>query len=133
MAHKVLFVDLGNSCRSQMAEGFARRFGLKAESAGTMAAREVSQAAILVMQERAVDISGHRPKQLDFRSLGDFERVVSMGPDVRMSSPDLQATEEWSIQDPVNRPVAIYRDVRDQIERRVRAMADEIQQWSVQT
>lgn len=130
MPHKVLFVDVGNSCRSQMAEGFARKFGLRAESAGTMSAKEVSTAAVLVMSEKGIDISGHRPKQLDYRSMGEFERVISMGQGVKFSSPDLFVHEDWGIEDPVNRPIAIYRDVRDQIERKVRAMADEIQQWS---
>lgn len=132
MAHKVLFVGVGNSGRSQMAEGFARRFGLVAESAGTMAAREVSQGAILVMQERGVDISGHRPKQLDYRTLGEFERVIAMGVDVRLASPDFAFTETWTITDPVNRPLGQVKEVRDQIERKVRALADEIQEWSVQ-
>lgn len=129
MAHRILFVCVGNSCRSQMAEAFARRYGLEASSAGTMPAHEVSAGAISCMREAGLDISRAEPKRLDFMRLADFETIVSMGPGVAMTSPDLHAQEDWGIEDPVNQDYAVFRRVRDQIEARVKAMAHQMREW----
>lgn len=130
MAHRLLFVCVGNSCRSQMAEGFARKLGLKAESAGTMPAREVSPGAVQAMREKGIDISAHRPKGFDLRKLAEFDRVIAMGAGVVATDPDLFVHETWNITDPVNRPLEAYRQARDDIERRVHRLADELQAWS---
>jgi len=64
---KILILCTGNSCRSQMAEGFLRSFDsrLMVQSAGTEPAAEVHPKAIRVMAEAGVDISANRPKQAD--------------------------------------------------------------------
>lgn len=129
MAHRILFVCVGNSCRSQMAEAFARRHGLESASAGTMPAHEVSAGAIACMQEVGLDLRHAEPKRLDFLRLADFETIISMGPGVAQTSPDLHAHEDWGIEDPVNQDYAVYRRVRDQIEARVKAMAREMREW----
>jgi len=77
---KVLFLCTGNSCRSQMAEGFARHFhGNRAEffSAGTQK-HGLNQRALKVMSESGVDISKHFSKTVD--ELGDikFDLVVTV-------------------------------------------------------
>jgi arsenate reductase len=130
MAHRVLFVCVGNSCRSQMAEAFARHLGIAADSAGTMPAREVSQSAVLAMQERGIDISAAVPKPLDFNHLADFEQIVCMGPGVAQTCPDLNFHDDWGVDDPVNLDFAVYRRVRDQIEAKVQALAREMREWS---
>ena len=69
----VLFLCTGNSCRSQMAEGWARLLkggAIEAYSAGT-APRGLDPRAVTVMAEVGVDISGHRSKSVD--ELGDLE------------------------------------------------------------
>ena len=131
MTHKVLFVCVGNSCRSQMAEGFARRLGLRAESAGTMPANEVSRGAVLAMSEKGIDISAHRPKGIDLRRLAGYDRVIAMGPGVRETEPDLVYHETWNVEDPVNQPFEAYRSVRDHIERNVTRLAEELRLWTV--
>ena len=113
-----------------MAEAFARQLGIDARSAGTMPAHEVSKVAIMVMRERGLDISAHRPKPLDFHHLADYELVVSMGPGVAGTSPDLHAHEDWGIEDPVNQELAVYRSVRDEIEAKVRALARQMREWN---
>lgn len=129
-AHRILFVCVGNSCRSQMAEGFARALGLAADSAGTMPAREVSASAIAAMWEVGIDISTAKPKHADFETLARYERIISMGPGVRRTDPDLRVHEEWDVEDPVNQELAVYRAVRDQIRVKVEQLAHEIREWS---
>ncbi len=130
MAHRILFVCVGNSCRSQMAEAFARHYGLDAESAGTMPADEVSEGAILAMRECGIDVTHHKPRLVDFNRLADFEQIICMGPGVAATCPDLHFHEDWGIDDPVNLDFAFYRHIRDQIEAKVRSLAIQIREWS---
>jgi arsenate reductase (thioredoxin) len=77
---KVLFLCTGNACRSQMAEGWARRLHgdrLEPYSAGIAPAR-VDPRAILVMREAGVDLSGHRSKHLQELIDVDFDTVVTV-------------------------------------------------------
>jgi arsenate reductase len=76
----VLFLCTGNSCRSQMAEGWARALHgdiMRPYSAGT-APERVDPRAIRVMREAGVDISGHRSKRLDELSGVDFDWVLTV-------------------------------------------------------
>lgn len=122
---KVLFVCVGNSCRSQMAEGFARAAGLEAESAGTEPASGVSRTAVAVMQEKGIDISGHTPKLLDMKRLPEFNRVITMGCGVAESCPALHTDEDWGLDDPVGQDEGVFRAIRDDIEARVRRLQQE--------
>lgn len=77
---KVLFLCTGNSCRSQMAEGWARALHggpFEAYSAGTLPGR-VDPRAIQVMREAGVDLSGHRSKHVDALRGMDFDWVVTV-------------------------------------------------------
>ena len=65
---RVLFLCTGNSCRSQMAEGFLRKYAggrFEVHSAGTLPKDEVHPLAVRVMQEAGIDISRQRPKGID--------------------------------------------------------------------
>ncbi len=120
---RVLFVCVGNSCRSQMAEGFAKKLGLHAESAGTVPATRVNPTAVAVMAEKGVDLAAHTPKTLDWDALKNFDRVVTMGCGVEESCPSLKTDEDWGLDDPVGQPVEEFRRIRDDIERRVAELA----------
>ncbi|MCS7066112.1 MAG: arsenate reductase ArsC, partial [Fimbriimonadales bacterium] len=77
----VLFVCVGNSCRSQMAEGFANALGkgkVIASSAGTMPAARVHPLAIEAMREIGIDISHHTPKSVAEFDIEQFDAVVSL-------------------------------------------------------
>jgi arsenate reductase (thioredoxin) len=124
---KVLFVCVGNSCRSQMAEGFARHFGLLAESAGTEPASAVSRTAVAVMAEKGIDLTTHTPKTLDWTSLKEFDRTITMGCGVAESCPALRTDEDWGLDDPVGQPIEVFRAVRDDIERRVLALKEALE------
>jgi len=121
---KVLFLCVGNSCRSQMAEGFARHYGsdiLEAHSAGTMAASFVAPKSIEVMAEKGIDISHQSPKQLDPANLPDYDILISMGCGVQDTCPadNLKDFTDWGLDDPMGQPVEKYREVRDEIEKLV--------------
>jgi arsenate reductase len=77
---KILFLCTGNSCRSQMAEGFARALkgdAIEPCSAGTVA-RGLDSRAVQVMAEAGVDISQHRSKPLAQLQERDFDYVITL-------------------------------------------------------
>ena len=116
---KILFVCVGNTCRSQMAEGFARKFGLEAYSAGTHThEKKVASLAIEVMNELGMDISGQSPTHLDKLENESFDMVISMGCGVVCPS-HKKIDYDWKLEDPYGQKIEIYREIRDEIQRRI--------------
>jgi len=119
---RLLFVCVGNSCRSQMAEGLARAMGgdrVVAESAGVSPGDKVAPKAVEVMTELGIDISGQRPKMLTRDALDRADRSFTMGCDARdlCPAPWLGGSGAWEIDDPVGQGIGKYREVRDDIRR----------------
>ena len=116
---RVLFVCVGNACRSQMAEGFARAYGrdvLIAASAGLRPAAHLAPDTIFAMNEKNLDLRDHFPKSI--RQLGrraQFDLVINMSghplPD-RMEAP----VHSWDVPDPVSMSYDDHCAVRDRIE-----------------
>ena len=115
---RVLFVCVGNCCRSQMAEGFAIHHGsdvLAAASAGLAPAGVVVDPTVRSMSEKNIDISSQYSKAFRLDEANDSDLVVNM------SGYDLPAgirvpVVEWDVQDPIGEPDEVYAKVRDQIE-----------------
>ena len=131
---RVLFVCVGNSGRSQMAEAFFNHFsagGLVAMSAGTWPATSVSRTAIAAMAELGIDISAQRPKPLTQQA----DRIIAMGCDVVGSSPTgFHPSEDWGLEDPQDQSLERVRLIRDQIRERVLALlADLDKPYSAET
>ena len=122
MARKrVLFVCVGNSCRSQMAEGFACKYGddvMDAQSAGLYPASIVATLTQKVMGDKNIDVSSHFPKGLEAVTGKPFDMVVNMSGQ-KMPVPQGVRVEEWKIRDPIGLSEDIYRDVANEIEQRV--------------
>ncbi len=80
MKYKILILCTGNSCRSQMAEGFLKAFGkdLEVYSAGTNPGSKVHPKAIAVMKEMNIDISGKRPKNVSEFLDQSFDYVITV-------------------------------------------------------
>ena len=79
---KILFVCVENAGRSQMAEGFAKHYGkdkVETISAGTMPSKEVNPLVIKVMQEKGIDISKNKPKQITTLMVQDADTIIVMG------------------------------------------------------
>ena len=128
---KVLFLCVGNSCRSQMAEGFAKLYGspfLKVTSAGTKPASSVNPKAVEVMKELGIDITGQQPKILTSEMIQDADVLISMGCGVEESCPaDLYDNfVDWDLDDPYDQSIEKYREIRDEIKKLVKALVEEI-------
>ena len=129
---KVLFVCIGNMCRSPMAEGFAKKFGgdiLEVYSAGTHATGVVSEDSIELMRELKIDISKAVSNGLDAVPLGEMDVVVSMAP-VRARALVPRGfpgqTIDWRVEDPVGKSLAVFRRVRGELEVLVKRLVDDI-------
>jgi arsenate reductase len=125
---RVLFVCMGNSCRSQMAKGFFNNYSKHAiaDSAGTKPEDKIDSVAIQVMKEKNIDISDFVPKMFTFFMNNEFEYIVTMGCiDVCTISPKDKIIE-WSIEDPKGKSIDFYRRIRDQIENNVKKLINEV-------
>jgi len=120
-AKRVLFVCVENSNRSQMAEAFAHLHGMGkvfAASAGSKPSGTINPKAMRFMGELGYDMCEHRSKSLD-EIRGDFDVVVGMG--CGDSCPWIPAKRrvDWDLPDPKSMTDDAYREVRDEISRRV--------------
>ena len=118
---RVLFVCVGNACRSQMAEAFARAYGqdaLVAASAGLTPAVAVMPDTVRAMAEKEIDLRDQFPKSINLLRRSQFDLVVNM---TGFPLPDdiVAPIEEWSVPDPVLMDYEKHCEVRDQIERLV--------------
>ncbi len=121
---RVLFVCVGNTCRSQMAEGWARHLGLEAASAGTSAVpgSSIAENAVAVMAEKGIDMSHQQPSLVDDVDHTAFDKVFSMGCGV--FCPNILLDGDWELDDPVGKSLDEYRETRDVIEAHVRSLID---------
>lgn len=118
---RVLFVCIGNSCRSQMAEGFARAYGsdvLEPCSAGLYPATLLSPLTQKVMLEKNIDVSGHFPKTLAEIGPGRVDLVVNMSGQ-KLPAPPGATVEDWKVPDPIGMSEDVFRTVANDIEQRV--------------
>ncbi|MES2155774.1 MAG: hypothetical protein V4510_11620 [bacterium] len=122
---RLLFVDVGNASRSQIAQAWAAIYGFHAESAGTFPSMRVAPEAVAVMEDVGVDIGHFRPKPLDVNRLEAFDRVITMGDSLPKPWRNLSNVEEWNLLDPQGMSLDAYARMRDDAEKRVRRMAKE--------
>ncbi|OGR90297.1 MAG: protein tyrosine phosphatase [Elusimicrobia bacterium RIFCSPHIGHO2_02_FULL_57_9] len=125
---KVLFVCVENSCRSQMAEGYARALGkkvLQAWSAGSKPSGNVDENAIKTMQEDGIDISGHLSKGLTDLPFMTWDCIVTMGCGDGCPSLPAKKRLDWDFPDPRSLSPEDFRRVRDDIKSRVRDLIEE--------
>ena len=128
---RVLFVCVENAGRSQMAEAFARKYGdgkVEALSAGTMPAKEVNPVVIQVMQEKGIDLTANTPKAITRQMVQDADMIIVMGCSAEgfCPAPLLSKVVDWQIEDPKDKPIEKVREIRDEIESRVRKLISEI-------
>jgi arsenate reductase len=134
---KVMFLCTANSCRSQMAEGFAKVYGnnlIEVYSAGLMAAG-VHRRAAAVMKEIGIDISGQVSKTIDESLLRQMDVVVTLcsyAENLCPSTPPDIRRIHWPIKDPVGTTgteeeiMNDFRRARDEIKKRVQELIKEI-------
>lgn len=130
---QVLFVCLGNSCRSQIAEAFANHLGrgrVRGWSAGSRPLGYILPETHEVLREKGIVLDGHRSKGLSEVPVADMDIVVGMGCEVECPVPAgfRGRVIEWNIPDPYGRDLAFFRGVRDLISRQVTALFHELEQ-----
>ena len=126
---KILILCTGNSCRSQMAEGFLKSFdkSLEVYSAGTNPSGQVHPKAIQVMQEVGIDISDGYPKDVAQFLSQSFDYVITVCDNARETCPvflgDVKEQLHIGFEDPAEATgsdeevLAVFRRIRDEIKR----------------
>jgi protein-tyrosine-phosphatase len=132
----VLFVCVENAGRSQIAEGFFNKYapgGYRSISAGTRPAAEINPLAVQVMKEVGIDISHQKSKIITEDMIRSSARAVNMGCIDQSECPMLFINDviDWGIEDPKDKPIEKVREIRDEIERRVKVIAKTLQSASV--
>jgi arsenate reductase len=122
--YRVLFVCLGNSCRSQMADAIARHRAediILSSSAGTMALGFVAPLTIRVLEERSVGVDGLHSKPLTRAAQQNADIIINMtgSPADSVMPAGVDKTEDWSVPDPYGFEMNSYRDTCDDIEARM--------------
>ncbi|MEN8224208.1 MAG: arsenate reductase ArsC [Bacteroidota bacterium] len=124
---EILILCTGNSCRSQMAEGFLRSFDGKAEvySAGTRPEKEVNPRTIMVMNEIGIDLSGNTPDHVEKYLNTSFDYVITVCDGAKDICPTFVGNVRHRLhigfEDPAaakgtdEEILAVYREIRDQI------------------
>ena len=122
-AKTILFVCVQNAGRSQMAEGFFRKYapkGYEVISAGTVPTSQINPIAVEVMKEVEIDISKQKPKDLTEDMMRNAT-IINIGCMDDKFCPALFIPKviDWGIEDPKDKPIEKVREIRDEIEKRV--------------
>jgi arsenate reductase len=127
---RVLFVCVENACRSQMSEGFFNalaRKNMAAKSAGNIPVDKVNPLAIQAMKEVDIDITQQKPKKITLEMVMEADKVVLMGCG-RDSCPFIpKEVIDWQIEDPTGKDISKFREVRNQIKRKVESLIEELE------
>ena len=130
----ILFVCVENAGRSQISEGFFNQKyapkGYRAISAGTRPVSQINPLAVQTMKEVGIDISGQKSKIITEDMIKSSEKSVNMGCMEKAECPMLfiNSVIDWGIEDPKGKPIEKVREIRDEIERRVKEIAQSLQE-----
>jgi protein-tyrosine-phosphatase len=127
----ILFVCVENAGRSQMAEGFFKKYapeGFVPASAGTKPISLINPLAIQVMNEIGIDISKQKPKDLSEDMMRNSDKIINLGCMDNNFCPTLFIPKviDWGIEDPKGKQIEQVREIRDEIERRIKELATDI-------
>ncbi len=136
---RILFLCTGNSCRSQMAEGFARQYapaGYSATSAGLEPKGYIHARAVIVMQEVGIDIRNHTSKIFNSSQAKSYDLVITLCGDAEQRCPTLPtgvSRSHWPLPDPAKangspeEVMETFRRVRDEIGELVKRLFSELE------
>ena len=121
----VLFVCVHNAGRSQMAAGWLTRIAadrIDVRSAGSEPGDRINPVAVEAMREVGIDIAAEQPKLLTDGAVASADVVVTMGCGDACPYVPGRRYEDWVLDDPAGQGVEAVRPIRDEIDRRVRAL-----------
>ncbi|MXM62518.1 phosphotyrosine protein phosphatase [Streptomyces sp. HUCO-GS316] len=125
----VLFVCIHNAGRSQMAAAWLTHLAgdrVEVRSAGSNPGANVNPAAVEAMAEVGIDISAEVPKMLTVDAVKESDVCITMGCGDTCPVFPGKRYLDWQLEDPAGRGVEAVRPIRDEIERRVRGLLDEL-------
>ncbi|MEW5354840.1 arsenate reductase ArsC [Streptomyces sp. 16-176A] len=125
----VLFVCVHNAGRSQMAAAFLTHLAgdrVQVRSAGSAPADTVNPAVVEAMAEVGIDIAAEAPKVLTVEAVQASDVVITMGCGDTCPVFPGKRYLDWQLPDPAGQGVEAVRPIRDEIEKRIRGLADEI-------
>jgi arsenate reductase len=125
---RILFVCVGNACRSQIAEGFAKHLGgdiVEAHSAGMMPVESVPSQTRKVMLEKDAPIDDQFPKGVEVFRNTEFDLVINMS-GIMLPKGLREKERRWTVADPYGRSDGAYRQVRDELEQLVGDLVQQV-------
>lgn len=132
---KVLFVCVGNSCRSQIAEAVARHYAphvIEAESAGTSPLGRVALETLAVLQEKGIRAEGHYSKSInDVLEFFEPQVIVNMSGHKLNGWFAREPALEWKIEDPYGSELEIYRRIYASIDEKVKKLASDLRKGKI--
>jgi arsenate reductase (thioredoxin) len=125
---KVLFLCIGNACRSQMAEAIARHSAsdvIEPSSAGLVPFGQIPDTTLTVLRERGFSAEGQTSKPLRSEDMSEADIVINMTgrSGETIFTEGVTQVEDWDVGDPYGFNLAVYREICDQIEARVEDLA----------
>ena len=125
----VLFVCVHNAGRSQMAAALMNDLSqgsVEVGSAGSEPAAQVNPAVVEVMAEIAIDIAAGQPRLLTYTDVKAADVVITMGCGDACPYYPGKRYEDWDLEDPAGKGVDATRPIRDEIQRRVEILLEEL-------
>ena len=131
-AKTILFVCVENAGRSQMAEGFFKKYApsrFKTVSAGTKPAYQLNPTVVEVMKEVGIDISKQKSKELTEEMIRHSYNAVNMGCMDKNFCPAIFVPKviEWNLEDPKGKSIEEVRKIRDEIEKRIKELVSTLE------
>ena len=127
---KVLFACRENACRSQMASAFAQYLAgdkLEVINGGSQPADKVNQDMVTVMHEKGIDMAFRVPQSIESAISSTIPQyIITMGCGEECPVVPGAQIRDWDLPDPAGKPLHFMRDVRDQIENRVKKLINEL-------
>ena len=126
--NKVLFVCIGNACRSPMGEAIARHTAsdvIEASSAGLVPLGQIPATTRIVLDEIGISMDGQTSKPLRAEDVSAADLVINMTgrPGAAVFEEPPPRYENWDVGDPYGLDLAVYRTIRDEIDARVEDLA----------
>ena len=123
----ILFVCVENAGRSQMAEGYFRKYtpaGFEPISAGTKPTSQINPIVVQAMDEVGISISQQKPKDITEDMMRNSSKIINMGCMDKSFCPTLFIPNviDWGIEDPKGRSIEQVREIRDDIEQRIKQL-----------
>lgn len=127
----VMFVCIENAGRSQIAEGFFKKYaptGFKVQSAGTKPVSQINPIVVQAMREVGIDITSQKSKEITEEMIRSSDTIVNMGCKDKSFCPTLFLPKviDWNLQDPKGQSIEKVRQIRDEIEKKVKELAAQI-------